>query len=101
MRDIIIFVAATFVIAVSFFIISPLSSPTGYVVIEEGDFSKELSKNAPDFRVYTVAVCKNVSGFILCKDEQFASCNGLEYLIPSGVNGTGEFEENWTDPRIN
>ena len=98
-KYIIIFAAIAIVIAVSFLLFSTLDSPTGYVVVDIDNYTNE-SKNVPDFRIYTAAICENVSGYILCKDRLFASCNGLEYMIPNDINGTGKFRNNWTDPRI-
>ena len=76
-----------------------MDSPIGQVVaeIQQNESKYEEPK---EFRVYTKAVCENVSGTIICHDEVFASCQGSEHLVPrKDVNGTGIFSNDWKDPR--
>ena len=59
-----------------------------------------LEKEIPVFRVYTKAICNNVSGFVVCRDEMLARCGDFEYILPSTkVNGESIFEKEWKDPR--
>lgn len=91
----VLFIAAMFAIA---FIAAPaLTNPTGFIVAKtDNNKGEEL----PSFRLYTSAVCENVSGFILCHDELFAKCGDFEYMLPKNeVNGKGIFSEDWEDPR--
>ena len=87
------------IIATAFIITPALTNPTGFVVAEVKE-NESNGKELPSFRVYTVAVCENTSGFIVCRDELFANCNGLEYMLPKNeVNGSGVFSKDWKDPR--
>ena len=94
----ILFIIAVFAIA---FIVAPaLTNPTGLVIAEDKENESNV-KELPSFRTYTKAVCENVSGFIVCHDELFASCGGFEYRLPKNeVNGKGIFDKDWKDPRI-
>lgn len=87
-----IFIIAMFAVAI---VLAPsFISPIGFVVAEESD--GEL----PVFRLYTTAICDNVSGFIICHDELFAKCGDFEYRLPKNeVNGASIFDEDWEDPR--
>ncbi|MFH1727887.1 MAG: hypothetical protein ABIA04_05655, partial [Pseudomonadota bacterium] len=84
-----------------------LSSPniTGFFVADVAGNKQivdntSLEKEIPTFRVYTKAICNNVSGFIVCRDEILANCGDFEYILPNTkVNGKGIFEEEWKDPR--
>ena len=93
---VILFVIAIFAIA---FIVTPsLINPTGFVVAE--DEEENDANELPNFRIYTKAVCDDVSGFIVCHDELFASCGSFEYRLPKNeVNGEGIFDKDWEDPR--
>ena len=88
-----------FAIATIAFIIAPtVTSPIGFVVADTED--KEDGKELPSFRIYTKAVCDNVSNFIVCHDELFAACGSFEYRLPKNeVNGKGIFNQDWEDPR--
>jgi len=86
-------------------------SITGMVVAEN------VKEDLPEFKTYTKAVCEKDKGFIICKDELFANCNGYEFIVPreeidpircgslvfkipeNKINGIGIFEEDWKDPR--
>ena len=87
-----------FAIATMAFVIAPaLTSPTGFVV---ADTEQEDEKELPGFRLYTKAVCENVSNFVICHDEMFANCGNFEYRLPENeVNGNGIFGKDWKDPR--
>ena len=75
---------------------NPLIGPTGFVVADTEEGKEEL----PTFRIYTKAICDNVSDFVLCHDELFASCGSFEYRLPKNeVNGNGFFSQDWEDPR--
>ena len=85
------------IIAIAFFMGSKLTNPTGFVVAES---EEENISEIPSFRLYTKAVCENVSNFIICHDELFASCGNFEYRLPENeVNGNGIFDKDWKDPR--
>lgn len=87
----------TVIIAISFLIGSNTPNLTGFIVAES---KNESISEIPNFRLYTKAVCENVSNFIICHDELFASCGGFEYRLPeNGVNGNGIFDGDWKDPR--
>ena len=74
-----------------------LTNPTGFVVAEN---SVNESEEHPSFRIYTKAVCENISNFVVCHDELFANCGNLEYMLPKNeVNGNGVFDKDWEDPR--
>ena len=93
MKHILTFLFVIGIMAMSYIVGPALTSPTGFVVAEEDN---EL----PVFRLYTSAVCENVSGFIVCHDELFASCGDFEYRLPKNeVNGVGIFSQDWEDPR--
>ena len=99
MKYIIIFLLIIAIFAIAFIITPALINPTGFVVAEEKDNESNV-KEIPIFRLYTIAVCKNVSGFVVCHDELFANCGGFEYRLPENkVNGNGIFDKNWKDPR--
>ena len=86
------------VAAIAFLTGYTLTSPTGFVVAE--DNIEEDVKEIPSFRLYTKAVCENISNFVICHDELFASCGGFEYRLPENeVNGNGIFDKGWKDPR--
>ena len=95
----ILFIIATFTIA--FIAGNSLDSITGFVVAETAETEENDNKEElPTFRLYTKAVCENTSDFIVCNDELFASCGGLEYRLPKNeVNGNGVFSKDWKDPR--
>ena len=98
MKHILAFSFIISILAIAFMIAPTLISPTGFVVAgnQENESEKELS----NFRIYTSAVCENISGFVVCHDELFASCGGLEYRLPeNNVNGKGVFDKDWDDPR--
>src|SRR3989338_4008682 len=93
----IVFISA--IVAIAFLMGSRLTAPTGFAVAESED---ENISEIPSFRLYTKAVCENVSNFIICHDELFASCGGFEYRLPENeVNGNGIFDKYWKDPRKN
>lgn len=93
MRHILVVLSIIIIFTIAFIITPSLTSPTGFVIAEDNE-------EIPSFRTYTSAVCNNVSGFIVCHDELFASCGGLEYRLPIGeVNGQGIFDKDWKDPR--
>ena len=84
-------------VTIAFLVGPSLTSPTGFVVAESED---ENISEIPSFRLYTKAVCENVSNFIICHDELFASCGTFEYKLPKNeINGQGVFDESWKDPR--
>jgi|SRR3989338_1139170 len=96
MKYILIFLFIIVIVITAFAIKSSLTSPTGFVVAE----NKENEEEIPTFRLYTKAICNNVSGFIVCQDELFANCGGFEYKLPKNeVNGNGIFDKEWEDPR--
>jgi len=100
MKHILTFLIIIAIIAISFTIAPALTNPTGLVVAEteENDNKEEI----PNFKLYTTAVCENVSDFIVCHDELFVSCGDLEYRLPKNeVNGYGIFSKDWKDPRNN
>ena len=100
MKHIMIFVFMVFIVAIAAiaFLMGSLTSPTGFVVAE--DNVEEKIKEIPSFRLYTKAVCDNVSNFVICHDELFASCGGFEYRLPKNeVDGNGIFGKDWEDPR--
>jgi len=85
------------------------SSPniTGFFVadtFENGEITENIGleeKELPTFRIYTKAICHNVSDFVVCRDELLASCGDFEYILPNtNVNGEGIFEKDWEDPRL-
>ena len=93
MKHILTFLSIVALLVVAFIITPSLTSPTGFVVAEDNE-------EIPSFRTYTTAVCENVSGFVVCHDELFASCEGLEYRLPNDeVNGQSIFDKDWEDPR--
>jgi|SRR3989338_9469732 len=90
------FISAIVAIA---FLMGSLTSPTGFVAAER---EEESINEIPSFRLYTKAVCENVSNFIICHDELFANCGNFEYRLPENdVNGNGIFGKDWKDPRKN
>lgn len=94
MKHILIFMFVIGIFAIAFIVAPAITSPTGFVVETEG--KEEL----PSFRLYTKAVCEDISGFVVCHDELFANCGGLEYRLPKNeVNGEGVFDKDWKDPR--
>lgn len=98
MKHILVFLFIIGVLVIGFVMLPPLSSPTGFVIAEDDENKSQL----PDFRLYTKAICTNVSGFVVCHDELFASCGTFEYMLPKNeINGRGVFDENWKDPRNN
>ncbi|MBI2134817.1 hypothetical protein HYU09_02425 [Candidatus Woesearchaeota archaeon] len=95
MRHILVFLFIIAVFALAFVMLPSLTSPTGFAVAEQ-----ENRSELPDFRLYTKAICTNVSGFVVCHDEMFASCGAFEYRLPKNeVNGQGIFDQDWKDPR--
>jgi len=93
MKHILLFLSIIAIFAIAFILTPSLTNPTGFVVAEDNE-------EIPSFRTYTRAVCENVSGFVVCHDELFASCEGLEYRLPNDeVNGQGIFDKDWKDPR--
>lgn len=98
-RIILIFLLLIVIMTIVFIAASTLTNPTGFVTadIEEND-SKETEVHS--FRIYTKAVCENESDLIVCQDELFANCQGIEYKLPKNeVNGKGVFSKDWKDPR--
>ena len=96
MKHILTFLFIIAIFAIAFIVAPTLTNPTGFVVAEDNESKEEL----PSFRIYTKAVCENVSGFVLCHDELFASCGNFEYRLPKNdVDGTGIFDKDWEDPR--
>ena len=83
-----------------------MSSPniTGFFVADIGGnrIDESLGENEiPTFRIYTKALCRNVSDFIVCRDEVYAQCGEFEYILPdTKVNGEGIFNKDWEDPRL-
>jgi len=98
MKHILTFLIVIGVFAIAFTIAPALTNPTGFVIA--GEESEEEKEELPSFRIYTKAECTNVSDFIICHDELFASCGNLEYKLPRNeVNGKGIFPIDWEDPR--
>lgn len=96
MKHILTILVIIAIFAIAFIVTPALINPTGLVVAEDNEGKEEL----PSFRTYTKAVCDNVSGFVLCHDELFASCGGFEYRLPKNeINGKGIFDKDWEDPR--
>ena len=90
-----VFIAA--IVATAFLMGSRLTAPTGFVIAES---EEESINEVPSFRLYTKAVCENISNFIICHDELFASCGNFEYRLPENeVDGNGIFDKDWKDPR--
>jgi len=79
---------------------------TGFFVANVGENSLAIENNSlenelPVFRIYTKALCKNVSDFTVCWDEVYVNCGGFQYLLPESiVNGEGIFKKGWEDPRL-
>ena len=97
MKHILIFSIIIALFAIAFTAAPSLTTPTGFAVAEN---KENDSKELPNFRLYTKAVCENVSNFIVCRDELFASCGNLEYILPkNGANGNSIFDKDWKDPR--
>ena len=97
MKHILTFLIVIAVFAISFTLAPTISNPTGFVT---SDGEEETVEEIPSFRIYTKAECSNVSDFIICHDELFAQCGGLEYKLPNGENlGSGIFPADWEDPR--
>ena len=99
MKYILIFFSIIIILAVIFIVSAPSISLTGFVTAknEESNMGED---EIPSFRLYTKAICQNISNFIVCHDELFASCGELEYMLPKGwANGTAIFGKNWNDPR--
>ncbi len=116
MKRILAFLFIITMFAIAFIAAPALVNPTGFVVAEDIEEVKE--KELPSFRIYTKAICEDESGFIMCHDELFANCEGVEYELPKDeeneifncngfefklpkneVNGKGIFSKNWEDPR--
>jgi len=96
MKHVLVFLFIIAILAIGFVMLPSLSSPTGFVTAENDENKSQL----PDFRLYTKAICTNVSGFVVCHDELFASCGTFEYKLPKNeINGQGVFDESWKDPR--
>ena len=90
------FAIATMAFIIAPTLTNPLTSPTGFVVADTQEDEEEL----PAFRIYTKAVCDNVSDFIICHDELFARCGPFDYRLPdSKIDGKGIFSQDWEDPR--
>ena len=90
MRHVLVFLFIIAVFAIAFIMLPSLTSPTGFAVAEDKENKSEL----PDFRLYTKAICTNVSGFVVCHDEMFASCGTFEYRLPKNeVDGNGIFDK--------
>ena len=99
MKRVLVFSLIITIFAVAFIMIPSLTIPTGFVVAEDIE-NENKETEIPSFRLYTTAICENVSGFLVCHDELFASCGGLEYRLPKNeVNGQGIFDKDWEDPR--
>jgi len=99
MKHILTLALIAVIIAIAFIVAPSLSNPTGLVIAEDIEVENEQNE-LPDFRIYTTAVCDNVSGFVVCHDELFASCGGFEYRLPKEkVDGQAIFDEGWEDPR--
>ena len=99
MKRILVFLVIIAIFAIAFSITPVLVNPTGFVVVEDTE-NKSGEKELPAFRIYTKAVCDNVSDFVVCRDELFANCGGFEYVLPKNeVNGNGVFSKDWKDPR--
>lgn len=97
MKHILIFSLIIAIIVIAFTITPTLTNPTGFVVAET---KENESKELQNFRLYTKAVCENISDFIVCHDELFASCGSFEYKLPKNdVNGSSVFSKDWKDPR--
>ncbi len=87
------------ILAVIFIVSSSSISLTGFVTAKNEE-NNTGENEIPNFRLYTKAVCQNISNLIVCHDELFASCGEFEYLLPkSRVNGTAIFDKSWNDPR--
>ena len=103
MRWILILFAVTAVFAIGFILGLSSGNITGFAVFnaeEKAANDKSLENELPTFRLYTKAVCDDVSNFVVCRDELFANCGGLEYILPKNeVNGNGVFGKDWKDPR--
>ena len=96
MRYILIFFLLIAIIAIASTIYT-VNNLTGFAVASETESNE---KEPPSFKMYTKAVCKNKSNTIVCHDELFAQCEGVEYKLPKNeVNGMGIFTKDWTDPR--
>jgi len=92
------FAIATMAFIIAPTLTNPLTSPTGFVVADSEENKDE--EELPSFRIYTKAICDNVSNFIVCHDELFAACGSFEYRLPKNeVNGNGIFSQDWVDPR--
>ena len=97
MKHVLVFLFIIAIFAIAFIVFPSLSSPTGFAVAEDKD---NKSKELPSFRLYTKAECENLSGFVVCHDELFASCGTFEYKLPKNeINGHSIFDDNWEDPR--
>ena len=93
MKYILLFLSIIAIFTIAFILTPSLTSPTGFVIAKDNE-------EIPSFRTYTTAVCNNVSGFVVCHDELFASCGGIEYRLPNEeVNGQSIFGKDWEDPR--
>jgi len=98
MKHIITFLFIIAIFGISFMIAPAVLNPTGFVVAQE-DVDKNETK-LPSFRLFTSAECQNISGFIVCHDELYASCGDVDYKLPkNGVNGKAVFDGDWIDPR--
>lgn len=103
MKHILTFLIIIAIFAIGFILGLSSGNITGFAVVnaeEKTANGKSLEKEIPVFRLYTKAVCENVSNFIVCRDQLFANCGNLEYILPKNeVNGNGVFEKDWKDPR--
>ena len=96
MRRILTFLFILVILSLTIILVPALTSPTGLMAQNQENNKNEL----PTFRMYTKAVCDNVSGFVVCHDELFANCGSIEYLLPKdNITGQGIFDKNWEDPR--
>ena len=76
-----------------------LSNPTGFVIADISEI-ESIEEEIPSFRIYTKAVCEDRPDSVVCHDELFARCEGIEYKLPKNeVNGKGIFSKEWEDPR--
>ena len=99
MKSILAFLFIIAIFAIAFMAAPDITNPTGFVVAEDKE-NKSKEKDLPEFRIFTRAICENISGFVLCHDEMFASCGNFEYRLPKNeVNGLGAFNKGWEDPR--